>query len=76
MLSIYFQGRELDTRTTVFKKKDIVYQLKMKASRRKFLHHTYIPMVQCIQTYIFSHLVVVCWLFFKINFIKKIFQEH
>ncbi|CAG5122917.1 unnamed protein product, partial [Candidula unifasciata] len=28
------KGRELDTRTTVYKKKDIVYQLKMKASRR------------------------------------------
>ncbi|KAJ8306886.1 hypothetical protein KUTeg_014970 [Tegillarca granosa] len=28
------KGRELDTRTTVYKKKDIVYQLKMKASRQ------------------------------------------
>ena len=29
------QGREMDTRTTVYKKKDASYQLKMKASRRK-----------------------------------------
>ncbi|XP_069120436.1 proliferation-associated protein 2G4-like isoform X2 [Argopecten irradians] len=28
------KGRELDTRTTVYKKKDMVYQLKMKASRQ------------------------------------------
>ncbi|CAG2199946.1 proliferation-associated protein 2G4-like [Mytilus galloprovincialis] len=28
------KGRELETRTTVYKKKDIVYQLKMKASRQ------------------------------------------
>ncbi|KAL5011027.1 hypothetical protein ScPMuIL_013332 [Solemya velum] len=28
------KGRELDTRTTVYKKEDIVYQLKMKASRQ------------------------------------------
>jgi len=33
------KGRELDTRTTVFKKKDMVYQLKMKASRQ-FLSET------------------------------------
>ncbi|CAG5131833.1 unnamed protein product [Candidula unifasciata] len=33
------KGRELDTRTTVYKKKDIVYQLKMKASRQ-FLSET------------------------------------
>ncbi|XP_060564713.1 proliferation-associated protein 2G4-like, partial [Ruditapes philippinarum] len=33
------KGREMDTRTTVFKKKDIVYQLKMKASRQ-FLSET------------------------------------
>lgn len=33
------KGRETDTRTTVFKKKDIVYQLKMKASRQ-FLSET------------------------------------
>ncbi|BFZ22640.1 hypothetical protein BsWGS_25679 [Bradybaena similaris] len=30
------KGRELDTRTTVYKKKDIIYQLKMKASRQFF----------------------------------------
>jgi len=28
------RGRELDTRTTVYKKKDLIYQLKMKASRQ------------------------------------------
>lgn len=28
------KGKELDTRTTVYKKKDIIYQLKMKASRQ------------------------------------------
>ncbi|KAH9490552.1 Proliferation-associated protein 2G4 [Bulinus truncatus] len=33
------KGRELDTRTTVYKKKDIIYQLKMKASRQ-FLSET------------------------------------
>ncbi|XP_046355614.1 proliferation-associated protein 2G4-like [Haliotis cracherodii] len=33
------KGRESDTRTTVYKKKDIVYQLKMKASRQ-FLSET------------------------------------
>lgn len=33
------KGRELDTRTTVYKKKDMVYQLKMKASRQ-FLSET------------------------------------
>ncbi|KAL4228794.1 Proliferation-associated protein 2G4 [Mactra antiquata] len=33
------KGKESDTRTTVFKKKDIVYQLKMKASRQ-FLSET------------------------------------
>ncbi|XP_052807076.1 proliferation-associated protein 2G4-like [Mya arenaria] len=33
------KGKELDTRTTVYKKKDIVYQLKMKASRQ-FLSET------------------------------------
>ncbi|GFO22950.1 proliferation-associated protein 2g4 [Plakobranchus ocellatus] len=30
------KGRELDTRTTVYKKKDLIYQLKMKASRQFF----------------------------------------
>lgn len=33
------KSRELDTRTTVYKKKDIIYQLKMKASRQ-FLSET------------------------------------
>lgn len=33
------KGRELDTRTTVYKKRDMVYQLKMKASRQ-FLSET------------------------------------
>lgn len=33
------KGRESETRTTVFKKKDIIYQLKMKASRQ-FLSET------------------------------------
>ena len=29
------KGREQDARTTVYKKKDVIYNLKMKASRRK-----------------------------------------
>ena len=41
----FLQGREQETRTTVYKKKDMIYQLKMKASRRKFmviLHHRFL----------------------------------
>ncbi len=33
------QGRMQDARTTVYKKKDIIYNLKMKASRRKYKIH-------------------------------------
>ena len=29
------RGREMDARTTIYKKKDTVYNLKMKLSRRK-----------------------------------------
>ena len=36
------QAREADTRVTVYKKKDIVYQLKMKASRRKWFLLVYL----------------------------------
>ncbi|XP_052829866.1 proliferation-associated protein 2G4 [Octopus bimaculoides] len=31
------KGKEVDTRTTIYKKKDAIYQLKMRVSRRKFL---------------------------------------
>lgn len=34
---MFLQGREMDTRTTVFKKTDEMYQLKMKASRGMFI---------------------------------------
>ena len=37
------KGREMDARTTIYKKKDTVYNLKMKASRRKNL-----TVVKCV----------------------------
>ena len=43
------QGRELDTRTTVYKKKDIIYQLKMKASRREYFIYFFIVVHGCAQ---------------------------
>ena len=34
---IFLQGRDEGARTTVYKRKDLAYNLKMKASKRKYL---------------------------------------